>query len=141
MVMNKSIALSLCAMLASLVVALPQAEARDPFQPALWSPKKVKKQEENPERNNTQSLHFPLTENALAAYILVGVALSKDQAFAVVKAPDKKDYFIKTGAALGNEGGTIQAISSDGISVNTHSTLVTIPVSNKIEVKTDEQDN
>lgn len=131
-----SLLLGLCLI---LPVALAQAEeSRDPFQPATWSGNKTAKTE-----TQDAALPFahPLEANPLAAYILVGVAISQEQAIGVIKAPDTKDYFVKVGDVLGKEGGHIEAMNSDGIAVNTGNNVITIPVSNKIEIKKDDQDN
>lgn len=126
--------------IAGLCLLLPAAfaqaeESRDPFQPASWSSKATKS-----EAKDNQSIANPLLANPLATYILVGLAISKEQAIAVVKAPDTKDYFVKIGDILGKEGGHIESMNSDGITVNMENSIITIPVSNKIEIKTNDQD-
>ena len=124
----------MCALLPLVAV---QAEQRDPFQPALWANSKDK--ESLP--SNNKNFKHQLENYSLNVYAVVGVVISEEMAMTVIKSPDGKDHFLNIGDRLGSEGGHIETISSEGITVNTESSLITIPVSNKIEIKANGKNN
>lgn len=120
-----------------LPVTMAYAAERDPFQPATWANNKDSKSDAKDEKTFLR----PLEANPLRAYVVVGIVVSDSKAIAVIKSPDGKDHFVNVGDAIGSEGGHIEAISSEGITVNTANSRVTIPVSNKIEMKKNDEDN
>ena len=80
----------------------------------------------------------PLQAKSVNDYILVAIMTSETEAIGLVKAPDKMEYFVEVGDTLGSEGGKIDIIDYEGIVINTGSELVSIAVSNKLEVVTNE---
>jgi len=112
------------------------AQSRDPFTPYAVSPPvaaSVGKAVDPAEGNN------PLTDKPITAYTVIGVAISPTDAMAVLKSRDKHEYFAYIGDEVGSEGGKIETISSEGITVNINGKIVNLKVSNRLEIKDDKQ--
>lgn len=102
--------------------------ARDPFQP-YGTPAMVAVASTDEGEQAQQSLaNFPLD-----SFKLVGVIISPDIALAAVQTRDNKDYIVTTGDKLGKEGGVVNIIRKDGMSVKIGDEKVDIAVSNKVE--------
>ncbi len=86
------------------------------------------------EKNNKIYDNNPLTAMQLNSYKVVGVMISDNMKIASIKAISGSSYIVKPGDSLGSEGGKISDITIDGISVQTESQEIKIPVSNKVEV-------
>lgn len=120
------IALLLMAMLPGTVFA--QTAERDPFMPFAWDkPVAVDVQDASKEDiDNT-----PLTDNPITSYALIGVVVSPKDSIAVIKALDKAEYFAGVGDKIGSEGGVIDVITSEGITIDLNGRLIDLTVNNR----------
>lgn len=139
--MNKHSILISCLCIFSFM-AVAQAKQRDPFQPYAWnfSPEE-EKSDASATNTDTQYALNPLKNSPLHTFALIGVIVSKEKTLAVIKTFGNKEFFVRVGDALGKEGGHIETIDSDGLTVNTGSAIIPIPVSNKIEINTNGTDH
>lgn len=108
------------------------AQNRDPFSPYMFEAPVAEVEEEVHDGGSTVR---PLNEEPLKSYRLIGVMVSPEKSVAVIHSPDRREYFVKTGDALGNEGGIIDAMSVEGISVNQKDEIVNMKVTNKFEIQ------
>ena len=113
---------------------------RDPFSPTGGSSvvSRVKDMVNNSVNQQQPADNFnsatPLTSTQLSGYKVVGVLTSDTQKIASVKAINGVSYIVKVGDSLGSEGGKISDINVDGITIQTESQEIKLPVNNKIEV-------
>jgi Tfp pilus assembly protein PilP len=113
------------------------AQARDPFSPNGTNVLNKMKDlvggaadNQLPKFDNSN----PLTATQLMGYKVTGVIISEKQKVASVKTINGGSFTVKIGDNLGSEGGKISDITLDGISVQTESQEVKLPVNNKVEV-------
>ena len=79
----------------------------------------------------------PLTSSKISAYKIIGTITSKKKNIAAIKAVNGLDYFAFEGDFFGNEGGKIDKISMEGVTVKINNEKILLPVSNKNEVITE----
>lgn len=125
--------------LISMVMFIPLslvAEERDPFVPYLFeTPASVVDSEDTSQ--DAYSTVRPLNDNPLKSYKLIGVIISPQQSVAVVQGPSRREYFVSVGDELGSEGGVIESMTVEGLSVDLGTELVNLKVTNKFEIQND----
>lgn len=113
------------------------AQDRDPFSPSGSSIKTTSvtvtsdREEESSEGN-------PVTSGKLSSYKVVGTIISDKKKLAAVKALSGVNYIITVGDKFGSEGGRIKDITHKGIKVENNGNIMSLQVSNKIEVNVEE---
>ncbi len=115
------------------------AADRDPFLPYTWSTPAATT-DTNSANINTDSKISPLIDKPLSAYTVIGVVVSPNDALAVLKSRDKREYFAYIGDPVGSEGGVLETINTEGISVDMGGKIVTLKVSNRFEMQDEKQD-
>lgn len=113
---------------------IPFAEARDPFAPAVSSTIRPKENTNRlvPDEPGVESSNIiALDKYLLATYKLIGVLASPDKQIAVVRGPDRKDYFVTVGDVIGKEKGTIKEINVEHMLVSVNNKDITLVVSNR----------
>ena len=114
-------------------------ELRDPFSPFGWGGP----QNSSAEAANTDSLDnlnvTPLTKDPLSTYQLAGVIVSPTDSIALVRAKNKRDYFVNIGDEIGMERGIIDVISSEGITIDVNGKLFDLTVSKGFEIKNENE--
>lgn len=123
----------------SLLSALPLsssiAQERDPFAPYLWDkPSSVETIIPSTEDLDHKS---PLANAPLSTFKIVGTVVTPNEAIAVVKTEDKREFFVGPGDVIGMEGGKVESISNEGVTLATGDTVVTLDVNNKFELGSD----
>lgn len=128
----------LCLIAASLSALTAQAEGeRDPFMPFVWEqPATV--QVQNP--NDPSIEANPLTEKPLSSYKLIGLVVSPTDAVAVIKSRDKREFFANIGDQVGSEGGIVDTISTEGITLDVNGKLVNLNVNNRFELQNEDSE-
>jgi Tfp pilus assembly protein PilP len=110
-------------------------EIRDPFSPFTWGGGPSTAVEEvNPDSIDNLSV-TPLTKDSLSSYQLAGVIVSPTDSIALIRAKNKRDYFVNIGDSIGREGGIIDVISSEGITIDVNGKLIDLTVSNGFEIQ------
>lgn len=119
------------------VIALSSANAaeRDPFLPYTWSGPAGK----DAANSDTSKDVNPLVRKSLSSYKVIGVVVSPNDALAVLKTRDRGEYFVYVGDPIGSEGGIIETINSEGITVDIGGKIVSLKVSNRFESQDDTQ--
>ncbi len=119
-------------------IGLAKAEERDPFKPYTWSaPASVS---DAKTAVNDGEVSTPLIDKPLTAYTVIGVVISPTDALAVLKSRDKHEYFAYIGDQVGSEGGKLETINTDGVTVNISGKIIPLKVSNRFETQ-DEKPN
>jgi len=77
----------------------------------------------------------PLTKDPITSYQLAGVIISPTDSIALVRTLSKRDYFANIGDSIGNEGGVIDEMSSEGIIVDINGKLIPLTVSNRFDIQ------
>jgi len=109
--------------------AFAEDAVRDPFKPFSWEkPKVVTSVEQNENYDVT-----PLTEKALSYYRVIGTIVSPSDALTLIRSREKGDFFANVGDSIGNEGGKISLISSDGITVDMNGKIINLTVSSRLD--------
>ncbi len=104
------------------------AQDRDPFTPYTWTaPASTDSADKTTDGAN------PLIDKPLSSYTVIGVVVSPTDALAVLKSRDKHEYFAYIGDKVGSEGGTLETISTEGITVDMAGKVVPLKVSNRFE--------
>ena len=129
MIKNLMIALALV-LIAQSVYPPAWAEERDPFQPfgAVPAVSATPVTTEETSESQQSLMNYPLD-----SFKLVGVLIAPDQSLAVLQGRDAKDYIVTMGDHVGKEGGTINAIRKEGITVAVGDGKMDMAVSNKVE--------
>ncbi len=115
------------------------AQERDPFSPTSGSGVMTKMRElvtgdQNQQAANNFNAADPLVSTQLSGYKVIGVIVSDTQKVASIKAMNGVSYLVKVGDSFGSEGGKVSEITINGITVQTESQDIKLPVNNKIEV-------
>lgn len=113
------------------------AQERDPFSPTGSMMNRVKEMVGgNTSEQPTKMFDnvSPLASTQLSGYKVIGVIIADSDKIASVKAINGVSYIVKIGDSLGSEGGKISDINVEGISVQTESQEIKLPVSNIVEV-------
>lgn len=125
--------LSLAIGLLLLSFNIGNTEERNPFKPYIWS---------GPANNvdsktisKDPNISNPLTEKPLSSFTVIGVAISPTDSLAILKSRDKQEYFAYIGDDLGSEGGKIEDITPEGVSVNVNDKIIPLKVSNRFDTK------
>lgn len=110
---------------------------RDPFSPfVLDIPTGVSEVPVVEEGANREEEYInPLERDSVYNYKVVGIMASSEKALAVVKTMDRQEFFVRLGDKLGREGGVVDVINTDGVSVVNEEEVVDIPVRNKVELQ------
>jgi Tfp pilus assembly protein PilP len=124
-------------LIAAMLYGAAYAENRDPFMP-YTSPSAMKV---NPGAATVvaKDASNPLTDKPVSSYNVIGVAISPTNALAVIKSRDKQGYFAYVGDDIGSEGGKIEAINSEGVTINIRGKIVNLKVSNRFEMQDEKQ--
>lgn len=109
---------------------LAQAESRDPFSPYAWEKKIADEAAAKSQPNYDVT---PLTEFPLASYVLAGVIVSPKDAIALIRTRTRREFYVHLGDSLGKEGGVVDIISVEGITVNMNGKIVDVSVNNRFE--------
>ncbi len=113
------------------------AQERDPFSPSgngVMDRVKDIVTGDAQANNQQNSATTPITSTQLSGYKVVGVMISDSQKIASVKGISGVSYIVKVGDSIGSEGGKVSEITLEGITVQTESQAIKLPVSNIIEV-------
>ncbi len=124
-------ALIVMTIIAMLVADAAQAADRDPFLPYTWSAP-TGGNETTPGGGKIPSTN-PLIDKPISSYKVIGVVISPTDAMAVMKARDKHEYFAYIGDPIGSEGGIIETINTEGITIGVGGKIVPLKVSNRFE--------
>lgn len=108
-----------------------QEEVRDPFTPFVWDKPTIV----SPAAELDKLASTPLTEKPLVSYRLVGLIVSPKDSIALVKSRDKREYFVSVGDQIGNEGGVIEAIYSDGMTIDINGRIIDLTVNNRFDIQ------
>jgi Tfp pilus assembly protein PilP len=111
------------------IYSLAYATDRDPFKPYMSTPP-INASDGAAVARDAAS---PLAEKPLSSYAVVGVVVSPNDAMAVLKSRDKHEYFAYIGDPIGSEGGVLETINTEGITVNMGGKIVSLKVSNRFE--------
>ncbi len=133
--MKKLIKLIIIAVIAGYGTAI--AQDRDPFLPYTWS--SPNNADTGAGGTKSSDSANPLVDKPVSAYTVIGVVISPTDALAVLKSRDKREYFAYIGDAIGSEGGIIETINTDGITVNISGKIVPLKVSNRFEMQDEKQ--
>ncbi len=119
-----------------LPAALMAAQEKDPFMPyTVGTAEKSNKPDSSP---SIEAALRPLDTKPLTSYTVVGAILSPEKKLGVIKAPDGRDYFVAVGDQLGKEGGIVEEIALEGISLKMGEEKVVLMVSNKTQAPSHE---
>ena len=129
--LNKSLIIAVLSTFAHVT----QAEERDPFLPYTWSAPAAT--DANGDKDATTS--SPLIDKPLSAYTVIGVVVSPTDALAVLKSRDKHEYFAYIGDPVGSEGGVVETINTEGITVDIGGKILPLKVSNRFEIQDEKQ--
>ncbi len=105
--------------------------ARDPFAP--YAVEKPKTTAAGDIFDAAAPALTPLTERPLSSYQVIGVIVSPTDSVALIKSRDKRELFASIGDAMGSEGGKVEVISSEGITVDTNGKISNLTVSNRFD--------
>ncbi|MCD6034879.1 MAG: hypothetical protein K0R63_620 [Rickettsiales bacterium] len=135
---HRFISQDLClVLLLILVPALGLADGqkeRNPFVPS-WD---AAANGDGPKVPSPQDLlTSPLVVKPLSMYRVIGIIVAPKTAFALVRTPENYDYFLEEGQKIGSEGGVAEEISIQGVKIKVNKDIVTLPVSNKVEIRND----
>lgn len=121
--------------LAALPCFAETEQIRNPFAPFPWdAPAQDAGGNPNaPQLSNPDAP--PLLRDPIYFYKLAGIIVSPTDSIALIRAKNKVDYFVKVGDAVGNEGGKISAISTDGITLDVNGKLMDLTVSNRLDIQ------
>lgn len=119
-----------------LPAALMAAQEKDPFMPYMAGT--TQKSGKDDSSSVLEASLRPLDTKPLTSYKIVGTILSPEKKLGVVRAPDGRDYFITLGDKLGKEGGIVNEIAMEGISLTMGEEKVVLMVSNKVEAPSHE---
>lgn len=106
---------------------------RDPFAP--FASAKPAITESSKQISTTGNSITPLTEDSLSSYKLMGLIVSPTDSVVLIQSSSKREYFAGIGDKIGNEGGIIHLISTDGITVDIDGKLVDLTVNNRFEIQ------
>ena len=120
-----------------LSYSVANAAERDPFLPYTWSAPTTTDMINKAEKKNVN----PLIAQPITSYTVIGVVVSPNDALAVLKSRDRTEYFAYIGDPVGSEGGMIETINSDGITVDISGKIIPLRVSNRFESQDDIQNN
>lgn len=120
----------------SLVCSAAYAADRDPFLPYTWSAPAGS----DATASKTTDSSNPLVDKPLASYKVIGVVVSPTDALAVVKSRDKQEFFAYIGDPIGSEGGVLDSINTDGITVDIAGKTTSLKVSNRFENQDEKPD-
>lgn len=110
---------------------------RDPFLPYTWSaPTGTDVGGAAKQAASTN----PLVDKPVSSYRVIGVVVSPTDALAVLKARDKQEYFAYIGDPVGSEGGILETINTDGITVDIGGKIMSLKVSNRFESQDEKSD-
>lgn len=112
------------------------AQERNPFEPYVFDAPATVAEVSNP-RKERKGVANPLTSSPLSSYKVTGLIVAPNEAVVVVKTEDKREYFAYVGDSLGDDGGIIETVSTEGIVVNNGEDLLTVNVNNKFEIPND----
>lgn len=112
------------------------AAERDPFLPYSWSAPSGKDAANGTTDDKAVN---PLITKPASSYTVIGVVVSPNDALAVLKSRDRNEYFAYIGDPVGSEGGIIETINSDGITVDISGKIIPLNVSNRFESQDDTQ--
>lgn len=121
----------------TLSVLADEMLERDPFSPfVLDIPTGVAEVPVDVESEDDVEVFVnPLERNSIYTYKVTGIMTSPDKAIAVVKTIERQEFFVRRGDKLGKEGGVIDVINIEGISVVNDEEVIDIPVRNKVEIQ------
>ena len=118
--------------------SLAFAQERDPFSPTGGGVMSRVKDLVSGTDQNAPVQNFdtsdPLSSTQLSGYKVSGVIFSDTEKLASIKAINGVSYIVKVGDSLGSEGGKVSDITLEGITVQTQSQEIKLPVSNIVEV-------
>jgi Tfp pilus assembly protein PilP len=115
------------------IPALSEAAGRDPFTPFQQGKQPTDTDDVKSEEVETAFV-TPLTKDPLSYYQLAGVIISPWDSFVLIKSMDKREHFATIGDSLGKEGGVIDLISVDGITVDIDGKLINLTVTNRFDI-------
>jgi len=119
-----------------IAFGVANATERDPFLPYTWSAPQGKESA----NSIASGRHVnPLVRKPLTSYTVIGVVVSPNDALAVIKGRDRSEYFAYIGDPIGSEGGMIETINTDGITVDISGKIVPLKISNRFESQDDIQ--
>lgn len=110
-------------------------ELRNPFAPFPWDAPASDVAGSPSDSKLSSPDAPPLLRDPVYFYKLAGVIISPTESIALIRAKNKVDYFVKIGEAVGNEGGVISAISSQGITVDVSGKPINLTVSNRLDIQ------
>ncbi len=111
--------------------ALALAGDRDPFAPYASAKTAIA----TTKQSESDSSITPLTEDSISAYKLVGLIVSPTDSIVLIRSSSNREYFASTGDKIGNEGGVIHKISTEGVTVDINGKLVDLTVNNRLEIQ------
>jgi Tfp pilus assembly protein PilP len=124
---NKFIILAMLITLPSLAFA----GDRDPFAPYASAKNSIP----TAKKADNDSTVTPLTEDSLSAYKLVGLIVSPTDSIVLIRSSSNREYFASIGDKIGNEGGIIHKISTEGMTVDINGRIVDLTVNNRLEIQ------
>lgn len=114
------------------------AADRDPFLPYTWSAPAGTGNDTGGKDKSGEAVN-PLIDKPISSYTVIGVVISPTDALAVLKSRDKHEYFAYVGDPIGSEGGVMETINTEGITVNINGKIVPLKVSNRFEMQDEKQ--
>tara|TARA_B100001564_G_C20654929_1_gene678683 strand:- start:1763 stop:2173 length:411 start_codon:yes stop_codon:yes gene_type:complete len=122
-----------CLFVLAIQAQAAASDSRDPFSPYnTWNTPSASGEAETDK--NKHANKPPIERDPVRTYAVIGLIVSPDNAVAVVKSLNNHEFFVQVGDHIGNEGGVIESIHTDGITVDTGSSIVTLNVSNNFEI-------
>jgi hypothetical protein len=119
----------------SITITLPviafAGSDRDPFAPFASAKTVISDSAKATTKGNSAS---PLTEDSISSYKLVGLIVSPNDSIVLIRSNSNREFFASIGDKIGNEGGIIHTISTEGITVDINGKLVDLTVNNRLEI-------
>jgi Tfp pilus assembly protein PilP len=110
-------------------------EIRNPFAPFPWDAP-AQETGGTPDASKSSIPDAPpLLRDPIYFYKLAGVIISPTDSIALIRTKSKLDFFVKVGETVGNEGGVISKISTEGITVDVNGKPIDLTVSNRLDIQ------
>ncbi len=131
--------IALFALLLTPLASFGQSVERDPFMPFATSTSGSASSSDKKSGLPGDNAITPLMERPLSTYKIIGTVVSAKDALAVIKSADRREFYANVGDKIGVEGGVIEVISSEGITVDINGKITDLIVSNRFDTQNENQ--